>query len=387
MSTEERLNSVLRKLVKKFKLKNYQLKRHSLDETIENYFGILIKITIIEKNRDDDLYKNLIVKLAPNIKELRDFDVLDVLYGAEIFFYNDLLPRYKELYKFDLSQLFPDCYYLDSTRNNEVLVLKDMCYEGFSRHRGDRFLDREHVVVSLKSLAQFHALSIIMDNNNDISNRNVLKPYSSNYPKLLMLTLRDSLKNNLDIFTDNKHKDFFSTMLNNFDEIVNNASKTNCLVYGHGDFWKENILYKYKDTKPVKACILDFQTTRLLCPAQDLLSFLITSTEAKLRRECYEYFLSTYYEYLCQTLVDHLLPSKCIYSRRDLDQDLQKVAPYCFITANMAFSLWLGLEEKTIVQSKNISAQVNQKNASKLFYKQIMLDIIEDFITFKYHVS
>ncbi|XP_045538047.1 uncharacterized protein LOC123721930 [Papilio machaon] len=388
MTNEQRLTSLLKKLAEKLELKNYEYKFRNIQETIENYFGILIPMTLKGETENGDWSKELIVKMPPNREILRELGVIKVLYGAEVFVYSVLIPHYKRLSKFDLSQLFPECFYADSTLHNEVIVLKDMCKEGFQRYNGDRFLDADHIIVCLKSLAQFHALSMVLQHNvKNIEDEKIMTPYSSTYPTQLMVAFRNSLSNNLDIFKDTEYGAFYSMILTNFDDIVDsNTNKASRLVYGHGDLWKENILFKYEDNKPVSACILDFQTTRLLCPAQDVLIFILTSTETKVRRNCYEYFLSIYYECLQQTLLQHSLDPETTYSRSDFNRDLKTVAFYCFIASNLAFSLWLGLEEKALIQSKNICEEGNEKTSATLYYKQIMLDIVQDFVNFGYYV-
>lgn len=50
----------------------------------------------------------------------------------------------------------------------------------------------------------------------------------------------------------------------------------------------------------------------------------------------------------------------------------------------MAFSLWLGLEEVALIQSKNVCEEGNEKISAILEYKQIMLDIVQDFVNFGY---
>ncbi|XP_013166089.1 PREDICTED: uncharacterized protein LOC106116701 [Papilio xuthus] len=388
MTHEERLTVTLKKLVEKLEIKNYEYHFRNIQETIENYFGILIPITLKGENKNGDWLKELIVKMPPNQAILRELGVIKVLYGSEVFVYNVLIPYYRRLSKIDLNQLFPKCYYADSTLNNEVIVMKDMCKEGFQRFSGDRFLDADHIIVSLKSLAQFHGLSMILQYNvKNIGDEEIMTPYISSYPRQLMVALKDSLRNHINIFKDTDYEGFYSMILTNFDHIVdNNTYKASRLVYGHGDLWKENILFKYEDNKPISACMLDFQTTRLLCPAQDVLIFILTSAETKVRRKCYEFFLSTYYDCLQQTLSQHSLDPETTYSRSDFNRDLKTVAFYSFIASNLAFALWLGLEEKAIIQSKNICEEGTEKNSTTLYYKQIMLDIIQDFVNLGYYV-
>ncbi|CAH2054441.1 unnamed protein product, partial [Iphiclides podalirius] len=301
---EDRLKSTLNGVAGKLGLQSYRLRYRDVDETIENYFGVLIPVTLVGESDDIPVCRDLIVKMPPDKQELRDAGVLEYLYDVEIFFYTTIIPHYKNLSKKNLSELFPECYYSDTSKFNEVIVLKDMCEDGYRRHHGNR--------------------------RGSVDPNFLLKPYSSVYPHELMVALRGSLKNHVDKFKDTKRGKLFTTVAANFDEIVNDSvCKAKRLVYGHGDFWKENILYKYEGNKPIKACVLDFQTIRLLCPAQDVVSFLFTSTEAENRR----------------------------------------------------------LEKDALLKSKHICGEERDNNASIDYYKRTILEIVDDFVTFGYFKS
>lgn len=248
MTNEKRLTCVIEKLAEKLELKNYEYEFRNIGETIENYFGILTPIILKGETKNGVWSKELIVKIPPHREILRELGVIEVLYGAEVFVYSVLIPHYKRLSKFDLNQLFPECYYSDSTLHKEVIVLKDMCKEGFRRYSGERFLDADHINVCLKSLAQFHALSMILQHNvKNIGYEKIVTPYNSTYPTQLMVALRNSLSNHLDSFKNTEYGEYYSTIFDNFDDIVdNNTNKASRLVYGHGDLWKENILFKYE---------------------------------------------------------------------------------------------------------------------------------------------
>lgn len=70
----------------------------------------------------------------------------------------------------------------------------------------------------------------------------------------------------------------------------------------HGDFWINNMLFKYEDGHPIAAKLVDFQLSRIGHPTSDLLYFLFTSTTSKLRRSHARDWLRHYYETLMRDL-------------------------------------------------------------------------------------
>lgn len=248
MSSQDHLNYVVSEVAKNLGLKRYKYTRSDLDETIENYLGELIFVTINGETDDGEVKKDFVVKFAPKNAGLRECGALEVVYSVEIAVYTVLLQHYKRLSKFDTRELFPERLYSDCTQNKEVLAVSNMCCDGFRRHSGNRFLDTDHTIASLKALAKFHALSMVLKNDiKKIDDWNNLVPNCFEYPPKYTTSLRLSWQGNLDKLVDTKYGNTFSTIDANFDDVITkNIKDVKCLIYAHGDYWKENILYKYK---------------------------------------------------------------------------------------------------------------------------------------------
>lgn len=65
-------------------------------------------------------------------------------------------------------------------------------------------------------------------------------------------------------------------------------------IFNHGDVWTNNLLFRYQDGKPVEARIIDFQLTRYIPLAHDLLEVFFLTTD-KAFRDKYEKQLQKYY--------------------------------------------------------------------------------------------
>ncbi|XP_055637741.1 uncharacterized protein LOC129776236 [Toxorhynchites rutilus septentrionalis] len=73
-------------------------------------------------------------------------------------------------------------------------------------------------------------------------------------------------------------------------------------VLGNGDCWINNMMFAYKDGYPVDIILLDWQISRYVSPALDLLYFIFCCTDEKLRRQHYNALIHLYYASLKELL-------------------------------------------------------------------------------------
>ncbi|CAH4027628.1 unnamed protein product [Pieris brassicae] len=370
-----RLKEIVNKIVENCNLTLLTYEDQENIKQIENYFGLLIPLNIVGlDNSDKEKEVNVMLKLKPNKMDDRMKAVLDYLFETEHYLYSRLVPMFKQ-YNISIDEIIPTCYYADLQLENEVIVLQDMTYKGYRRFSGDGFFDYDHVLVSLKTLAKFHSLSyILLKNGKKPDDDIILKPYTNTYPAELNLALKLSLDNHIKYFNGNKYE-FIKSLRKRYDLIRGGVVKgTECLVYAHGDFWKENILLKYEAGKPIHACIVDFQTVQYMSASQDFLNFLISCTDTETRKEYFEEFLTIYLATVTTTLRENdvELPSL----KENFKHDLRLVAENCIIRSFMAFALWCGLEEggETLLTSKNT---INKSQAISRFTK-IIGDVLDD---------
>ncbi|XP_022118205.2 uncharacterized protein LOC110995374 [Pieris rapae] len=354
-------------------LLNYEDQENT--KQIENYFGLLIPLKIVGlDNFGKEKEVNVILKLKPNKIDDRMKAVLEYLFETEHYLYSRLVPMFRQ-FNVNIDEIIPKCYYADLQSENEVIVLQDMTYKGYRRFSGDGFMDYDHVLVSLKTLAKFHSFSyILLKNGKKPDDDDMLKQYTNTHPAELNLALKLSLDNHIKYFNGNKYE-FIKSLRERYDLIRGGVVKgQKCLVYAHGDFWKENILLKYEAGKPIQACIVDFQTVQYMSASHDYLNFLISCTDTETRKEYFDEFLTTYLSTVITTLRE--IDVEISSLKEDFKHDLGLVAENCIIRSFMAFALWCGLEEggDTLLTSKNT---INKSQAISRFTK-IIGDVLDD---------
>ncbi|KAJ9590465.1 hypothetical protein L9F63_016496 [Diploptera punctata] len=109
-------------------------------------------------------------------------------------------------------------------------------------------------------------------------------------------------------------------------------------VLCHGDFCRNNILFKYEDGKPSQVTLFDFQTVRYASPAVDLTFFCFLNTTSDFRRKHWNEMLGVYHRSLVESLADILRSSvdqvESEYSLEKIRNEFREYAFYALFLCN-----------------------------------------------------
>ena len=159
---------------------------------------------------------------------------------------------------------------------NDVIVLEDMAHSGYGMT--DKFVpfDLEHCLVIMRTLAKFHAKSIIFE---EINKRNLHEEFSHCLHETLWplkegrgkrmfdaavkgVTTMVDLMSHLNQHERIKFKERFTNLCDNHPKKLLPSIKFKNVLC-HGDLWANNILFRYDDDgKPLACCLVDFQLAR-----------------------------------------------------------------------------------------------------------------------------
>lgn len=138
----------------------------SANDKGENYSSVMLRAEVeISPNSDNSCgIRKYIVKLDPegiSQQVLNQFNV----FPKEIAVYDSLIPKFEEIYRTAINEevkLGPKCL-LTSTSDEQgnVLVLEDLCDQGYRTVDRQKGLDLNHAQLALSSLAKFHAASAV----------------------------------------------------------------------------------------------------------------------------------------------------------------------------------------------------------------------------------
>uniref|UniRef100_A0A1B6KR03 CHK kinase-like domain-containing protein n=1 Tax=Graphocephala atropunctata TaxID=36148 RepID=A0A1B6KR03_9HEMI len=297
----------------------------------DNYTSMLYRVVVsgtkaIEDGaRTSEWQRSYIYKRLPDSPTHRELYRSDVLFQNEVSFYKE---TFASLTQFQNStgleepfNAVPKCFLAEQ----DVIVLEDLKEKGFVMGNRKAGLDFQHCVAVFRKIARFHALSLAMKcrdpqtfqdqvaasvqetfftAQNEEYYREYYSTLTQNALAMVDCGLEDSEKSTylkkFEEFLD--EKTFFKTMMKQVEPIEPMA------VLAHGDFWTNNIMFRYSDSGDIEeVCFVDFQCVRYCSPALDLVNFLYSCTSPALRASHLQALLSEY----CSALSDSLAAMGC----------------------------------------------------------------------------
>lgn len=171
----------------------------------------------------------------------------------------------------------------------------------------------DHVNLIMKSLGKFNAISFALRDQQP----DKFKEFTSNIPdtmysnakpemigffEMMKSSVYESVENDANLI-ERLDKMYTKTQIEIFGECIDGAAAEPYAVIAHGDFWTNNMMFKYDGNhKPIEVCLIDWQLMRYASPVIDLLHFLFGCITNELRDGNYESFLKTYHESLSNHL-------------------------------------------------------------------------------------
>lgn len=309
------------------------------------FIGTMRRATV-EAEEDDGRSRtlHLIVKTLPENESLRKV-ISDLgFFPREIAVYEQTLPDIYSMFLHSGSgipphSLAPAMYPCGGLE--DVLVLEDLEPAGFRMATGGRQLDLAHCLAALRALAVFHAGSIALfeDDVSSVSRFSELfyvpkrRDYASQFVLPNVRALASAIRSwpGFERFAD-KIAGLEATVVDRTIQVVK-RDEAELSVLNHGDFWVNNILYRYDEgTGAVdKAKLVDFQLCRFSSPALDLNYFLCTSVAEDVRLTHRDRLLDEYLGVFNSTL--EALECTSRLSRGELDRQMEARAFYGLLGA------------------------------------------------------
>ncbi|KAJ9581045.1 hypothetical protein L9F63_023769 [Diploptera punctata] len=209
------------------------------------------------------------------------------------------------------------CFYSTTEPWYEAIVLEDLKKEGFQLATVDLGLDLKHCMLVIRSIAQYHASSMVLYSKD----KTCFEPFKESlfvkYPDSGMgQFLATSIKNIVEEITNWPGYEMYADMLKSLipksmDHWMDAIRKdeTGFNVFIHGDLWLNNIMFRYSQESGEVQDIrfVDFQLSCTSSPAVDLHYFLNTSALPELLENNLDELIQEYHSSLCQTLseLDH----------------------------------------------------------------------------------
>lgn len=309
------------RFIRKFQAKNgATICEYDLDYNVvkpgDNYCSGIVRMKF-QSHAESHSVLLKVPSLSENYKLVDSIGV----YPREVFVYENLLPQLLQLWAGE--PFAPVCHV---TTEAQAMVLEDL--QGYRSCDRRQQLDLDHCLVALSTLAKYHALSVKLLNCNPILD-GTLTELPEYRPSLMafsrslydgFLSLAESLVSKSTHQTLCQYKDKVETTWRSVART--NADSSGFCVIAHGDFWTNNILFRYEHGRVQQAKIVDWQMTRKALPVLDLIYFFTSSAQFEVFASHKDTMLDLYVDTLNETLSS--LECNCRYTRADLDSDLEE---------------------------------------------------------------
>lgn len=391
--------------------KGYKLvsAKAELNEQLEGFMSNILMVDFTTENSDGMQEEHhIIVKLMKGSAEFRTTSKSYTQFSNEVFIYNEVIRAYKKLLKdegipkteIDPDKWVPILYFGDydlypslSDTHESILALENVKNLGF--RNGPRLeLDREHIFLMTKTIAQYHSLTYAMRINKDPKLwelKKGIKPLPFNEPDGSQNIFNVIYRIALDRFFEyldrspehQKPEQFHSDMevlrqkfLKNPVDIMDHLLTDDRVwsVILHGDYNRNNVMFKYDNEtgyeNPTELRMIDFQEIRYGSPACDLSFYLYFNMTPELREEIWDEVLKYYHDNLIQSLAtilhvpkfDHMLKA---YSYENFINHISKFMFYGVMVA-IHFLPWMMCPED---ECNKLSGLFENDMLSKEFYE------------------
>lgn len=306
----------------------------------ENYFSIILRVKVYFK-RNVDYEEESMTFISKSMPDgvISEFLRVTKTKEKELSMYRSIIPKIESLTGLPIA---PQNYCCD---HDDTVIMEDLKLKGYKMVDRIKQLDYEHCVKALKSLATFHAGSVVLhDTNPDLfkivseetvyPNSEAQKMFANNAFRLLSEEVEHW----------SAVADFAPRLLKvgtNIIEEIGEAIKPSLSamnVLNHGDFWGNNLLYYYDgDSNISDVRLIDWQFCRWTTPAMDLQLFFYSSVR-DLKNICRltKIYLSALNEALSK------LGSQQFLSDKQLEKDLRRTDCYGLLVAVSILPICIG---------------------------------------------
>lgn len=311
-----------------------------------------LNVTVRNKQTQESSELSLLVKVMKGDDKFRRESLGLVLFPNEINVYRNVVPTFKKLLAtqgadIDATKWCPRIFFAEqgyfpeySDQYETILVMENAQTAGFKS--GPRLnLDEIHLNLMVRKIAQFHACSYAL---RLIDNEKLAQLVESIIPLNFTQDGKVVFESYDVVFRETQKRMFgyFASRRNQFNENgvyadIEMLKKTygdnpsqlmqRCLhrddtysVILHGDYNRNNVLFKYDDEKAVDVLMIDFQENRYGSPALDLSFFMYMNMTESLRNSHWDTMLHNYH--------DELL--RCITEITNIPATDERMEPYSF---------------------------------------------------------
>lgn len=291
--------------------------------------------TVHVKDENDELH--LFIKTLSGLNWHGNFDKM---YSNEIHFYTTIYPAFQEFLKErgvrDGFQNAPQCY----GANKDIIALDNLQHKGYKNSKGD--ISEEHVLLGLKTLAKFHAISFAFKDqkrklydtfvqNIECCTSDIFR--QAGFDKLIGVYIQNLLDNlDPDEVEDlaKKNINLKQVLIDALFAVDEDANEYSIIT--QGDCWSNNVLFSYDEKQqnlPVDVMLVDWQLIRYGSPAKDL-GYFFYPIASESTMENFQYYMKVYYDELSRQMKQLGSNPEILYPFDVLEKEWRQFVKYGF---------------------------------------------------------
>lgn len=291
----------------------------------DGFIGILMKVTIQEKDQEGKSL-TVLAKIPPQNKMRRENMQSMNLFKREIFMYNVFLPEMVEFQnEHNISHEvgffnFPKVYFAEYAEEGDdaIIIMEDLRESGHRMWNKFKPIDFEHAKLIVTSLARLHGLSFAMKaikpeqfkkfkELDDMFSKMGDDPHFEQYVTSLIVNGVNTIDS-----SDTKRRRKAESLLRGFKALIIECTSSEAAepfsIVGHGDPWFNNFLFCYdKRGAPKEISLIDWQISRYGSPVLDLVYFIFICTDHAFRVKHFDELINIYH----RTIKEFLYLMKC----------------------------------------------------------------------------
>lgn len=314
----------------------------SLNIIPDGYNSTQVYGRVIYRDKSGKICKSesIILKLMPEIKNSK---FVSFSFINEMNFYSKIIPALGTL-DASICSFLPQFMYgemiYNITGDQTVLIVENLKNTGYQLSEKKSFLDLDHLTLMVRRLGQFHAYSYqarekIPNLFYPLANAHLEANFFANLEVhgVMAHTAErglKSLQNEPAYEAQIKSiRGILQNAENYFVKVIKDDSKPQAVLC-HGDYLRNNVLFRYENDLPVEIKLIDLATYRIASPVVDLALVLYMNADQNTRDQHWDALINEYYTALRTTFPNN----ENIPSKEEILSDFVGKAFYAYLVAS-----------------------------------------------------
>ena len=266
---------------------------------------------------------------------------------------------------------------------SKIFLLENLRHKGFKEDilHDREGLDYEHSVLAVSSLATFHAATFCYIREENIS---MIEKYPVLVEEVEVPDIQEDTVSMLeDIFKANPVYERFSDIFLDSVRGKTRSLNQNVEYFGvlcHGNFWRENLLFRYRSELESRYCsseiiFQDLSSCHYGSAVIDLLQFIFTSVDIDVRHNFMADLVCSVYHDNFVKAVASINKNIPVFDMKSFIREFDRNIMYGFL---FSFNIHCKIYEDAVEK-----AAVGEDNLSYRKFEESILSIIKDILQFK----